>query len=43
MFTPKNGTSANIWLDVNTIGNVIKLREGEKVIDEGEENTVTYS
>jgi hypothetical protein len=43
MFTPNNGSSAHIWLDMNSKGNKIGFSEGEKVIDEGEDNTLTYS
>lgn len=35
-------TTANIWLNNNTKGNVVKVSSDETVIDEGEDNTITY-
>lgn len=43
MFTAQNGSSAHIWLDKNSNGNVVKVREGERVIDEGEDNKIEFS
>jgi len=35
-------TTANIWLNNNTKGNMVKVSSGETVIDEGEDNTIIY-
>jgi predicted transcriptional regulator len=32
--------TANIWLNNNTKGNVVKVSSGETVVDEGEDNTI---
>ena len=44
MFTGSEGRAetAHVWLNVHTRGNVIKLKPDETVIDEGEENDVSY-
>ena len=41
--TPSGSASAHIWLDSNSRENVIRHREGETVIDEGEKNRVSHT
>ena len=41
--SPRGSATANIWLDSNSKGNVVKLGKGETVIDEGEENRISFS
>ena len=45
MFAGSPGSSAtsHIWLGSNTRESVVKLRKGETVIDEGEENRISFS
>jgi len=45
MFTGKEGksTTAHVWLNAFSKGNVIKVKADETVIDEGEDNTITHS
>jgi len=44
MYTGSIGgfTTANIWLNNNTKRNMINVRSGETVINEGEDNTIIY-
>ena len=44
MFTGTQGRSAtaHVWINTHTKGNVIKVKVDEKVIDEGEGNTILY-
>ncbi len=41
--SPRGSATANIWLDLNSRENVVKLKKGETVIDEGEENRISFS
>jgi hypothetical protein len=34
--------TSHVWLNVNTKGNVVKVKADETVIDEGEDNKITY-
>ena len=34
--------TAHVWLNLNTKGNVVKVKADETVIDEGEDNTITH-
>ena len=45
MFTGSEGrsTTAHVWLNNHSKDNVIKVKSGETVIDEGEDNTITYN
>jgi hypothetical protein len=44
MFKGSSGSSAtaNVWLDQHSVSSLIKLRKGETVIDEGEDNKKIY-
>jgi predicted transcriptional regulator len=35
--------TANVWLGVNTRGNIVQVSDGETVVDEGRENKITSS
>jgi hypothetical protein len=45
MFTGSNGKAetAHVWLNNNARGNGIKVKANETVIDDGEDNKVTFS
>ena len=45
MFTGVGGKSvtAHVWLDSLTKGNVVEIRKGEKVVDEGQNNKISYT
>ena len=45
MFTGSEGRSAtaHVWLNAHSRGNVTRVRADEKVIDEGEDNTITFA
>ena len=40
--SPRGSATAHVWLDSNSGENVVKLRKGEKVIDEGEDNRISF-
>jgi len=39
----RDSATAYVWLDSDSRRNVVKLRKGETVIDEGEENSISFS
>jgi len=41
--SPRGSATAHVWLDSNSGENVVKLRKGETVIDEGEDNRISFS
>jgi nitrous oxidase accessory protein NosD len=45
MFTGSGGRSAtaHVWLNAHSRGNAIKIKTDETVIDEGEDNTITFA
>jgi len=39
----KGGTAtAHVWLNTNTKGNIVKVRNSEVVVDEGTDNTIIF-
>jgi hypothetical protein len=36
-----DSATANIWLGVNTRGNVVQVGDGETIVDEGQDNRIT--
>jgi hypothetical protein len=44
MFTGSEGksTTGHVWLNEYSARNVVKIRAGETVIDEGKDNEITY-
>jgi hypothetical protein len=41
--SPGRSATSHVWLGSNTRESVVKLRKGETVIDEGEENRISFS
>lgn len=41
--TPGASATAHVWLDLNSMKNEVRLREGETVINENKENRITFS
>jgi predicted transcriptional regulator len=40
--SPEGSATANVWLNVNTKGNTVKVNSKEMVVDQGEDNTIQY-
>lgn len=41
--TQGNSETVHVWLDSLTKGNMIEIRKGEKVVDEGQNNKISYT
>lgn len=41
--TQGNSETVHVWLDSLTKGNVVEVRKGETVIDEGQDNKTSYT
>lgn len=42
-YSHEHPSTAHIWLDTDTANNVIYLRKSERIIDQGEDNTIRYA